>query len=164
MRKRDATPEKRRASFVAPMLLQSSAKLPEDDAWLIELKLDGFRAIAFKTGGKVHLRSRNNKDFNGRYPAIVRGLSNMPDETVLDGEIVALDESGRPSFNVLQNYGSSDAPTRTFLVSNKSDHLTLVLIEGQCPGVSVIDKRSGNRRRGQHLWNARSSRPLPATV
>jgi ATP-dependent DNA ligase len=110
MRKRDTTPERRRACFIAPMLLQRSAKLPEDDAWLIELKLDGFRAIAFKTGGKVHLRSRNDKDFNGRYPAIVKALSNMPDETVLDGEIVALDESGRPSFNVLQNYGSSDAP------------------------------------------------------
>jgi hypothetical protein len=54
MKKRDAVPEKRRASFVEPMLLQRSAKLPEDDAWLIELKLDGFRAIAFKTGGKVH--------------------------------------------------------------------------------------------------------------
>src|SRR6185437_16077797 len=80
---------KRRASFIEPMLLQRSTKLPEDDAWLVELKLDGFRAIAFKTSGKVHLRSRNDKDFNG-YPAIVKGLSNMPDETVLDGEIVAL--------------------------------------------------------------------------
>src|SRR5689334_889654 len=84
MRGRDTPPEKRRASFIEPMLLQRSAKLPEGDAWLIQLKLDGFRAIAFKTNGKVHLRSRNDKDFNTRYPAIVKGLSNMPDETVLD--------------------------------------------------------------------------------
>ena len=55
------------------------------------LKLDGFRAQANKTGGRVHLRSRNDKDFNGKYPAIVQALAAMPDETVIDGEIVALD-------------------------------------------------------------------------
>jgi bifunctional non-homologous end joining protein LigD len=74
-----------------------------------EIKLDGFRAIAFKTGGKVHLRSRNDKDFR-RYAAVVRALQAMPDDTVLDGEIVALDSSGRLSFNALQNYGSTNAP------------------------------------------------------
>jgi bifunctional non-homologous end joining protein LigD len=58
------------ASFVEPMLLQRCADLPDGKPWLIELKLDGFRAIGFKTGGKVCLRSRNNKDFNGRYPTI----------------------------------------------------------------------------------------------
>jgi ATP-dependent DNA ligase len=71
------------------------------------VKLDGFRAVAFKTGGKVYLRSRNNKNFSPKYPAIVRALAPMPDETVIDGEIVALDEAGRPSFNALQNHGSS---------------------------------------------------------
>jgi ATP-dependent DNA ligase len=61
-----------------------------------ELKLDGFRAEGIKSGGRVHLRSRNNKDFNAKYPAIVQALAAMPDETVIDGEIVAL-ESGRHS-------------------------------------------------------------------
>jgi ATP-dependent DNA ligase len=71
---------------------------------------DGYRAIAFKTGGKVRLRSRNDKDFAARYRAIVAGLAGLPDDTVIDGEIVALDEDGRPSFNALQNYGSPDTP------------------------------------------------------
>jgi bifunctional non-homologous end joining protein LigD len=60
------------------------------------------------------LRSRNNKDFNAKYPAIVKALLWMPDEAVIDGEIVALDQSGRPSFNILQNYGSSKAPSVFF--------------------------------------------------
>jgi bifunctional non-homologous end joining protein LigD len=58
---------------------------------VFERKLDGFRAKAIKIGGRVPLRSRNNKDFNRTYPAIVNALSAMPDETVIDGEIVALD-------------------------------------------------------------------------
>jgi len=104
-------PSRVKASFVAPMLLQPTAKLPENrDRWMYELKLDGYRAIAYKTGGTLRLRSRNNKDFDACYPAVVRGLAGLPNETVIDGEIVALDASGRPSFSALQNYGSPSTP------------------------------------------------------
>lgn len=88
------------------MLLQRTETLPEGDAWQYELKLDGFRAEGIKCGGRVHLRSRNDKDFNAKYPAIVQALAAMPDETVIDGEIVAVEESGRPSFSALQNYAA----------------------------------------------------------
>jgi len=95
------------------MLLLRTDRLPDDRArWRYEIKCDGFRAVAVKTGGRVHLRSRNDKDFNKKYPAIVNALASIPDETVIDGEIIALDQSGRPSFNALQSLGSS--PTTLF--------------------------------------------------
>ena len=94
------------ARFIDPMLLLRTDRLPESPAWQYELKFDGFRALAFKSGGKVHLRSRNDKDFNGKYPTVVKALSAMPDDTAIDGKIVAPGEDGRPSFQALQNYGS----------------------------------------------------------
>lgn len=94
--------------FIQPMLLFRTQKLPTGASIAYELKFDGYRAEAIKTGGKVYLRSRNDKDFNGRYPAIVRALAGMPDDTVIDGEIVAF-ESGRPSFNALQNFAAGAA-------------------------------------------------------
>jgi DNA ligase D-like protein (predicted ligase) len=79
------------------------------------IKLDGYRALAIKSGGKVRLRSRNDNDFNARFPGIVKALASMPDETVIDGEVVALDPDGKPSFNLLQNYGSAGAPLHFFI-------------------------------------------------
>jgi bifunctional non-homologous end joining protein LigD len=82
-------PEKKtEAAFIEPMLLLRTEKLAEGPSWLVELKFDGYRALAIKDGGKVRLRSRNDKDFNSRYPAIVKALTAMPDQTVIDGEIV----------------------------------------------------------------------------
>jgi bifunctional non-homologous end joining protein LigD len=96
----------RKAAFIPPMLLLRTKTLREGPLWRYELKHDGYRAIAFKSGGKLFLRSRNNKDFAERYPDVLPGLEKLPDETVIDGEVVALDESGRPSFNALQNSAS----------------------------------------------------------
>ena len=59
---------KGKASFGEPILLLPSSDLPNGTAWLYELKLDGYGAVALRSGGEVHLRSRNDNDFNKRYP------------------------------------------------------------------------------------------------
>jgi DNA ligase D-like protein (predicted ligase) len=104
-------PLKGRARFVEPMLLLRTDALPADRTeWLYQLKVDGYRALAFTSAGTLHLRSRNNKDFRLRYPSVLKGLARLPNETILDGELVAFGDDGRPSFNALQNAASAATP------------------------------------------------------
>jgi ATP-dependent DNA ligase len=81
-----------------------------------EIKLDGYRAIAVKSDNKVRLFSRRQKSFNRQYPYIVEALVDLPDGTVIDGAIVALDDSARPQFNLLQNYRSEARRIRYFVL------------------------------------------------
>jgi len=96
------------ARFIEPMMCLAVADLPAGPQWEYELKFDGYRAIGFKTRGLVQLMSRNGKDFSQRFRTLVRALEALPDDTAIDGEVVALDSTGRPSFNLLQNHASSD--------------------------------------------------------
>jgi ATP-dependent DNA ligase len=91
------------------------SKLPEGSQWLWEIKLDGYRAVAVKSAGTVTLYSRNRKVLNKRFPYIVEPLNGLPDGTVIDGEIVALDDDGRPVFNLLQNFTSEAGRIRYFV-------------------------------------------------
>jgi bifunctional non-homologous end joining protein LigD len=80
-------------------------QLPEGADWSYELKLDGYRAVLVKVADRVQILSRNRKDLTRVYPAIATaGKRLTADRITLDGEIVALDTSGRPSFQTLQNH------------------------------------------------------------
>jgi ATP-dependent DNA ligase len=98
---------KTKAGFVEPMDCLAVSKLPEGSQRIWEIKLDGYRAVPVKSGAVVTLYSRNRKILNKRLPYIVEPLRSLPDGTVVDGEIVALDDEGRPNFNLLQNFLSS---------------------------------------------------------
>jgi len=89
--------------FIQPMKAKLVDEPPIHGDWIYELKFDGFRAIGVKSDKKVSLISRNEKTLDARFPEIVNAMKNLPvRECVIDGEIVALDEEGRSSFQLLQ--------------------------------------------------------------
>ncbi len=89
--------------FVEPMRCKPVSILPEDDGWTFEIKFDGYRCIVLRSDSGVTLFSRNENVLNKRFPNVVRAISALHGSFVLDGEIVALDDHGRPSFQLLQN-------------------------------------------------------------
>ena len=83
-----------------PRLLE---KPPTVGDWIYELKFDGIRLIAVKNGDKVNLISRNKNELSGRFAEVADDLKTLPvDDCVIDGEVVALDEKGGSSFQLLQ--------------------------------------------------------------
>ena len=92
-----------------PMLATSAVVLPAGQEWSYEVKWDGYRALAAINGRSVTIRSRRLTDLTKAYPTVVAALSTIEaDSVVIDGEIVALDASGRPSFQALQNTRSAN--------------------------------------------------------
>ncbi len=89
--------------FMEPMKAKLVEEPPAAANWIYELKFDGIRLIAVKDGAKVSLLSRNENDLSLQFPEIVRAVEKLPArECVLDGEVVAVDDEGRSSFQLLQ--------------------------------------------------------------
>jgi DNA ligase D-like protein (predicted ligase) len=103
------------ATFKEPMECLAVRRLPDGPQWLYQVKLDGYRAIAVKSSGKLNLFSRRRNSFNRQYSKVFEALADLSDNTVVDGEVVALDESGRPDFNLLQHY-RAEAPRIHYFV------------------------------------------------
>lgn len=101
---------------IEPMLATAVKKPFSDPDWLFELKLDGYRTIAEVEKGKVSLYSRNKVSFNRAFAPIATSLAHLRHDAVLDGEVVVLDEKGRSSFQLLQNYRRSGAGNLCYFV------------------------------------------------
>jgi bifunctional non-homologous end joining protein LigD len=92
-------------NFVEPMKALLVDELPKGPNWLYELKFDGVRALAIKRNRDVELMSRSGKDLGSKYHELLEPLKKLPPrEFVLDGEVVALDQQGRSSFQLLQSF------------------------------------------------------------
>jgi len=94
-------------AFIEPMKALPVQDLPVGD-WLYEMKFDGYRALAFKAGKEVRLISRNRTNFDNDYPQLIDALKSLgAKQATIDGEIAALDDKGRSSFQLLQNYSQA---------------------------------------------------------
>src|ERR1700742_891132 len=101
----------RRLKFVEPMKAKVAPAPPHNGEWLYEVKFDGFRVLAVKNGREIELWSRNHKSLNERFPTVVKAVAKLSAKScVLDGEVCALDKSGRSSFQLLQNVGEGTTP------------------------------------------------------
>ena len=88
---------------IEPMLATISTRVPEGGNWSYEIKWDGFRGLCFLSSGKLRVVSRNARDFNRNFPELESIAKNIPADTaIVDGEIVAFDSAGRPSFSLMQ--------------------------------------------------------------
>ena len=101
--------------FVQPMAASLVDALPTGDEWLYEAKFDGYRVLALKDGSTVKLLSRKGNDLTADYPAIHSAVSGLKAKAiVIDGEVVAFDEAGRPSFQHLHHRSAKPAAIRYF--------------------------------------------------
>src|SRR5262249_7887841 len=112
VRKReDGAPERKKHGDYVPMLATLADDVPTGKGWLYEVKWDGYRALARLEGGEATLRSRRGKDLTSRFAGVARALPQAvkTPNCVLDGEVCALDDRGRPRFSLMQQ-GSPDTP------------------------------------------------------
>jgi DNA ligase D-like protein (predicted ligase) len=137
-----------RARFVPPMAAELVDRLPEGDDWMYELKLDGYRALVIKNGDEVQVRSRNDKDLTRSYPGIHRaGTRLRAASAVVDGEVVAIDATGRPAFQALQHRSAHPGHAIVFyafdLLHLDGQTLEMQPLETRRARLSAVVKDSG---------------------
>jgi DNA ligase D-like protein (predicted ligase) len=162
-RREPTTPSKHRRyavgvaiPLVQPMAATIASALPFGPQWSYEVKWDGYRALLVKDGSRTRLLSRNLEDLTADHPQIAAAVSSLPPSVMLDGEIVALDEHGLPTFQALQHRSRK----RTAVVFYAFDLLHL-------GSTSYLKRPLGDRRAALAELQLASplllSKPLPGT-
>jgi bifunctional non-homologous end joining protein LigD len=91
--------------FVEPMKAKLVGSMPSGGDWIYEIKFDGYRALALRGGSEMRILSRKQKDLGTKFPEVKDSIAALDvQDAIIDGEIVALDEKGRSSFQLLQGF------------------------------------------------------------
>jgi bifunctional non-homologous end joining protein LigD len=131
-----------------PMLAEIGDEPRSDPQWLYEPKVDGYRVIAFVKEGEVRLQSRRGIDLTTAFPEIVADLkAQAVDSMIVDGEIVALDATGRPSFNALQNRRELKTPAELAVAQRESPVVLLAFDLLHFAGMNLRGSPYTDRRR-----------------
>jgi bifunctional non-homologous end joining protein LigD len=133
---------------IVPMLARSSQQLPSDpQRWSFEVKWDGVRAIAYAQPGRLRLESRNLNEITAAYPE-VRGILDQlgMHEAVLDGEIVAFNEAGKPSFERLQRRMHVTSPSSVKRLASSTPVVYAIFDLLYLDGESLIELPYSERR------------------
>jgi bifunctional non-homologous end joining protein LigD len=144
---------------IAPMLARAGALPREDDRWAFEIKWDGVRAIAYAQPGSLRLESRNLREITPSYPELLRlGRALRSHRAVLDGEIVAFDADGRPSFAALAQRMHVASPARAKRLA-QSVPVTYVIFDLLwLDGHSLIERTYLERRQALAQLGLRAER------
>lgn len=123
-----------KAVFIESMECLPVTTLPDGPPWTYEIKLDGFRLEAVKNGGKTTLYSRRGNNLNKKFQYVADALEHLPDSTILDGEIVALNADNRSDFSLLQNFRSAETKIHYFAFD-------ILMLEGRPLGMLPLSDR-----------------------
>jgi ATP-dependent DNA ligase len=155
------------AGFIETMDCLPVSALPEGLKWTYEIKLDGYRLEVVRRGRETTLYSRRQNVLNQKFPHIAAALKDLPDDTVIDGEVVALAADGKPDFNLLQSFRSAESRIHYYafdILIHKGRRLTeLPLSERRTilssviePGEHVALSQVSNRSAAEMLQFAKS--------
>jgi bifunctional non-homologous end joining protein LigD len=137
------------------MLAASATQLPCGPEWTYEVKWDGYRTLAVKEGRRVRLFSRNLKDATTQYPSVVQAVAQVHgDAALLDGEVVAVDAAGRPSFQALHHRSAAHIVYYAF---------DILHLDGQDLMRDPLDRRRATLSRVTEGTGVLRSEPLPGT-
>jgi bifunctional non-homologous end joining protein LigD len=134
--------------LVRPMLATAGELPVDDDGWAYEFKWDGVRALAYVDGGRLRLVGRNDRECTDTYPELrPMGAALGSRQVILDGEIVALDPGGRPSFEALQHRMHVVDPAKARRMAQQAPVTMLLFDLLHLDGASTLDLPYRQRRR-----------------